>query len=86
MTKAKYSLPWLDATIKRLMKRRQKLYLCARKSNDPVVKNHYKRYRTHVQKVERDAYFSNIFTFENDFSDPDSNKSGKVKKFLSFEP
>ena len=27
---------------------------------------------------------SNIFTFENDPSDPDSNISGKVKKFSSF--
>ena len=87
MTKTKYSLPWIDATIKRLMKRRQKLYLRARKSNDPDVKNHYKRFRAHVQKVERDAYWrhvSNIFTFENGPSDPDSNKSGKIKKFWSF--
>ena len=40
-----------------------------------------------VQKVERDAYWrhvSNIFTFENDPSDPDSNKSGKIKKLWSF--
>ena len=29
LTKTKYSLPWIDATIKRLMKRYQKLYLCA---------------------------------------------------------
>ena len=87
MTKTKYSLPWIDATIKRLMKRRQKLYLRARKSNDPDVKNHYKRFRAHVQKIKRDAYWrhvSNIFTFENDPSDPDSNKSGKIKKFWSF--
>ena len=40
-----------------------------------------------VQKVERDDYWkhiSNIFTFENDPSDPDSNKSGKIKKCWSF--
>ena len=87
MTKTNYSLPWIDATIKQLMKRRLKRYLPARKSNDPDVKNHYKRFRAHVQMVERDAYwkhFSNIFTFENDLSDPDSNKSGKIKKFWSF--
>ena len=62
-------------------KKRQKLYLRARKSNDHEVKNHYKRFRAHVQKVEREAYWkhvSNIFTFENNPSDPDSNKSGKV--------
>ena len=87
MTKTKNSLPWIDATIKRLMKRHQKLCLRARKSNDPDVKNHYKWFRAHVQKVERDAYWRhvfNIFTFENDPSDPDSNKSGKIKKFWSF--
>ena len=87
MTKTKNSLPWIDATIKQLMKRHQKLYLRARKSNDPDVKNHYKRFRAHVQKVERDAYWrhvSNTFKFENDPSDPDSNKSGKIKKFWSF--
>ena len=32
MTKTKYSLPWIGVLIKRLMKRRQKLYLRARKS------------------------------------------------------
>ena len=85
MTKTKYSLPWIDATIKRLMKRRQKLYLRARKSNDPDVKIHYKRFRAHVQNVQRDAYWrhvSNIFTFENYPSDPDSNKSGKLRSFV----
>ena len=85
MTKTKYSLPLIDAMIKRLMKRRQKLYIRARKSNDSDAKNHYKRFR--AQKVERNAYWkhvSNIFTFENDPSDFDSNKSGKVKKFWSF--
>ena len=43
--------------------------------------------QNNVQKVERDAYWrhvSNIFKFENDPSDPDSNKSGKSKKFWSF--
>ena len=88
MTKTKYSLPWINATIKRLMRRCQKLYLrAARKSNDLDEKNHYKRFRAHVQKVERDAYWrhvSNIFMFVNDTSDPDSNKSGKIKKFWSF--
>ena len=75
MTKTKDSVPWIDATIKRLVKKRHKLYLRARKSKDPDVKIHYKRFRAHVQKVLRDAYWkyvSNIFTFENDSSDPDT--------------
>ena len=82
MTKTKYSLPLIDAMIKRLMKRRQKLHIRARNSNDSDVKNHYKRFR--AQKVERNVYWkhvSNIFTFENDPSDSDSNKSGKVRSF-----
>ena len=87
MTKTKYSVPWIDATIKRLVQKRHKLYLHARKSKDPDVKIHYKRFRAHVQKVLRDAYWkyvSNIFTFENDSSDPDTPKPEKIKKFWSF--
>ena len=51
------------------------------------VVRHYKRFRAHVQKVLRDAYWkyvSNIFTFENDSSDPDTPKPEKIKKFWSF--
>ena len=47
---------WIVATIKLLVKKRHKLYLCARKSKDPDVKIHYKRFRAHVQKVLRGAY------------------------------
>ena len=84
MTKTKYSVPWIHATIKRLVKKRHKLYLRAPKSKDPDVKIHYKRFRAHVQKVLRDAYWkhvSNIFTFENDSSVPDTPKPEKIKKF-----
>ena len=87
MNKIKYSVPWIDATIKRLVKKRHKLYLRARKSKDPDVKIHYKRFRAHVQKVLRDAYWkyvSNIFTLENDSSDPDTPKHEKIKQFWSF--
>ena len=83
MTKTKYSVPWINLTIKRLVKKRKKLYLCARKPKDPDVKIHYKRFRAHVQKVLRDTYWkyvSNIFTFENDRSDPDTPKPEKIKK------
>ena len=83
----KYSGPWIDVTIERLVKKRNKLYLRARKSKDPDVKIHYKRFRAHVQKVLRDAYskyVSNIFTFKNDSSDPDTPKPEKIKKFWSF--
>ena len=77
------SVPWIDVTIKRLVKRRHKLYHRARKSKDTDVKIHYKQFRAHVQKVLRDAYWkyvSNIFTFENDSSDPYTPKPEKIKK------
>ena len=81
--KTKYSVPWIDETIKPLVKKRHKLYLRARKSKDPDVKMHYKRFRANVQNVLIDAYWkyvSNIFTFENDSSDPNTPKPEKDKK------
>ena len=77
-------MPWIDVTLKRLLKKRKKLYLRARKSKDPDVKIHYKRFRAHAQKVLRDAYckyVSNIYTFENDSSDSDTPEPEKIKKF-----
>ena len=88
MTKTKYSLPWIDSSIKRLIRKRDKLYFRARKSSNPDIKNHYKRFRAHVQKSIRDAYWkhiTNIFSFENDNPDPDCpRKNEKAKKFWSF--
>ena len=58
MTKTKlYSLPWIDASIRKLLKRKERLHLRARKSGSPDVKNHYMKFRAHVQKVIRDAYW-----------------------------
>ena len=52
------------------------------------LKNHYKRFRAHVQKSIRDAYWkhiTNIFSFENDNPDPDCpRKNEMAKKFWSF--
>ena len=88
MTKTKYSAPWIDLTIKRFVKKRNKRYLRVRKTKEPDVKIHYKQFRSHVQKVLRDAYWkyvSNIFTFENDSSVPNTPKPEKIKKtFGSF--
>ena len=88
MTKTKYSSPWIDSSIKRLIKRRDRLYFRARKSSSPDIKSHYKRFRAHVQKVIRDAYWkliSGIFSFDTDNADPDCpRKNEKAKKFWSF--
>ena len=35
MTKTKYSLPWIDSSIKRLIRKRDKLYFRASKSSSP---------------------------------------------------
>ena len=88
MTKTKYSLPWNDNSIKLLIRKRERLYLRARKSSCPDLMNNYKKFRAHVQKVIRDAYWrhvSNIFTLEENETDPDSPKKNiKVKRFWSF--
>ena len=88
MAKTKYSSPWIDSSIKRLIKRHDSLYFRARKSSSPDIKSHYKRFRAHVQKVIRDAYWkhiSGIFSFDTDSADPDCpRKNEKAKKFWSF--
>ena len=88
MTKTKYSSPWIDSSIKRLIKRRDRLYFRARRSSSPDIKSHYKRFRARVQKVIRDAYWkhiSNIFSFATDSADPDCpRKNEKARKFWSF--
>ena len=57
-------------------------------ASQAVIKSHYKRFRAHVQKTIRDAYWKhiyNIFSFETDDPDPDCpRKNEKVKKFWSF--
>ena len=57
-------------------------------SSSPVIKNYYKRFRAHVEKSIRDAYWkhiTNIFSFENDNPDPHCpRKNEKAKKFWSF--
>ena len=37
MTKTKYSSPWIDSSIKRLIKRSDRLYFRARKSSSPDI-------------------------------------------------
>ena len=69
MSKTKHNVPWIDNKIKHLIRRRDRMYFRARNSSSPDVKNHYKRFRAHVHKVIRDAYWKhvfNIFTFDDD--------------------
>ena len=88
LTKTKYSLTWIDNSIKRLIRKRERLYPRAWKSSCPDLMNNYKKFRAHVQKVIRDAYWrhvSNIFTIEENETDTDSLKKNiKVKRVWSF--
>ena len=87
MTKTKYSLPWVDSSIKRLIRKRDKLYgsyFHARRSSSPDIKNHYKRFRAHVQKASRNArwkHISNIFTLDTELI---PTALGKMKRLKSF--
>ena len=83
MTKTKYSLPWINNSIRSLIRKREKLYFRARKSSSPDAKNHYKRFRAHVEKIIRDAYWkhiSNIFSFETESPDPGSPRKNERQK------
>ena len=87
MTKTKYLLSWIDASIRKLLNRKGKLHLRARKLGSPDVKNHYKKFRVHVQTVIVDASWrcvSNIFTTTDNEPDPTSPGTNKAKEFWSF--
>ncbi|MES9904902.1 MAG: reverse transcriptase family protein [Sedimenticola sp.] len=86
MTKPKYSCPWIDTSIKRLIHKREKLYHKVRNSTSPELKTKYKEFRAHVQKSIRDAYWryiSGIFTEQTDDNDTDHTRTTN-KKFWSF--
>ena len=59
MTKTKYSEPWINVTIKRLVKKRNKLYPCARKSKNPDVKIHFKQFEG-IEKCLLEIHFQYI--------------------------
>ena len=60
MTKTKYSSPWIDSSIKRLIKRRDRLYFRAHKSSSPDIKSHYKRFRAHFKRSS-EMHIGSIF-------------------------
>ena len=56
MTKGKLGYPWIDAHIRALIRKREKLYHKARKTDNDALKSRYKRLRAFVQKEICDAY------------------------------
>ena len=53
MTQTKYSLPWIDNSVKRLIRRRAVLKSLATQT----FRTFFKRFRAHIQKLIRDAYW-----------------------------
>ena len=77
----------MDNLIKHLIRKCDRLYQCARKSNSLDLKSKYKWFRAFAQKVIRDAYWqqiSSIFILDN-IADPYMpQKNGEMKRFWSF--
>ena len=88
MTKGKPGYPWIDARIRALVRKKEKIYHKARKSNDDSLTSHYKRLGAYVQKETRDAYWiyvSNIFIpSETDTNIEGCTRNDRPKRFWSF--
>lgn len=87
MTKAKVGYPWIDAGIRALIRKKEKLYHKARKSNNDDLTSRYRRLRAHVQKSIRDAYWkyvSSMFTpVDTDTDIGDCNQNDRLKRLWS---
>ena len=60
MTKTKYSSPWIDSSLKRLIKRCDRLYFRAPKSSSPDIKSHYNG-SEHMFKRSSEMHIGSIF-------------------------
>ena len=82
MTKSKYSLPWIDCTIKRLIKKRDRLYFRARRSSSPDIKNGLE----HMSKKPSEMRVRNIFPIFSFWNRKTliPIAQGKMKKLKSF--
>ena len=63
MTKSKLGYPWIDAHIRALITKREKLYHKAHRTDNDALKSRYKRLRAFVQKEIRDAYWRYVFQY-----------------------
>ena len=87
MTKTKYSLPWIDSSIRRLIRKREKLYFRARKSSKlKPLQTVQSTCSKGNQRCILETYFQyKLFSFETESPDPDSpRKNEKAKKLWSF--
>ena len=88
MTKGKLGYPWIDAHIRALIRKREKIYHKARRTDNDALKSRYKGLRAFVQKEIRDAYWryvSNIVNpLDTDTNIEDCKQNDQLKKFWSF--
>ena len=84
---SKPSLPWITQGIKRLIRKRDKLYGKQAKCNDPKVKQHYKNFRNKVKNEIKKAHLNYLeYVLEIQDSDPENPNSGQTfssKKLFS---
>ena len=88
MAKGKLGYPWIDARIRALVRKKEKMYHKDRRSNDDSLKSRYKRLRVYVQKATRDAYWryvSSIFSpSETDTNIEECNRNDRPRRFWFF--
>jgi hypothetical protein len=56
--KNKNGHPWIDAELKKQIRRQQRLYKKMKKTGDPDIKKAYRKHKHHLQKLTRQAYWS----------------------------
>jgi hypothetical protein len=52
--------PWIDAELKKQIRRQQRLYKKMKKTGDPDIKKAYMKHKHHLQKLTRQAYWRYI--------------------------
>jgi hypothetical protein len=58
--KNKSGHPWIDAELKKQIRRQQRLYKKMKKTGDPDIKKAYRKHKHHLQKLTRQAYWRYI--------------------------
>ena len=58
--KSKDSQPWINNDIRKLIKRRDRLYKKSKKTGNQTINKKYKETKHHVQKLIRKAYWDYI--------------------------
>jgi len=77
----KQHLPWLNAKVRKLMKKRDRLYCKNKKRKSSSISDKLKKIKKLIQKETRQAYWNHM---NNIICDPTENKHGTTKRFWGF--